>query len=76
MSISGERIVHRRIADDATLECVRHRPDAALPTRLQLGAPVQKLFPGVAGGAGYVKAVSAALPMLNINPTVSVFLFH
>ena len=59
-----------------TLECVRQRPDAALPTRLQLGAPVQKLFPGVAGGAGYVKAVSAALPMLNINPTVSVFLFH
>ncbi len=44
-------------------------------TVLQLGAPLQKLFPGVAGGAAYVKAVSAALPMLSINPTVSVYIF-
>jgi hypothetical protein len=37
----------------------------------QNGAPIQKLFPGVAGGPAFVKAVSAALPMLKINPTVS-----
>lgn len=39
---------------------------------LQNGAPIQKLFPGVAGGPAFVKAVSAALPMLKINPTVRV----
>jgi len=36
------------------------------------GAPVQKIFPGVAGGHMWVKAVSAALPMLNLNPTSGV----
>jgi Entner-Doudoroff aldolase len=38
----------------------------------QYGAPIQKLFPGVAGGPNWVKAVSAALPMLRINPTSGV----
>ena len=33
------------------------------------GAPVQKIFPGVAGGHMWVKAVSAAMPMLKLNPT-------
>jgi hypothetical protein len=28
-----------------------------------LGAPIQKLFPGVMGGANWVRAVSAALPV-------------
>merc|ERR1719333_1635201 len=36
------------------------------------GAPVQKIFPGVAGGAAWVKAVSAAMPMLKLNPTSGV----
>jgi len=36
------------------------------------GAPIQKIFPGVAGGANWVKAVSAALPMLKLNPTSGV----
>jgi len=36
------------------------------------GAPVQKIFPGVAGGHMWVKAVSAALPMLTLNPTSGV----
>ena len=36
------------------------------------GAPVQKIFPGVAGGANWIKAVSAALPMLTLNPTSGV----
>mmetsp|Transcript_16124 Transcript_16124/g.33711 ORF Transcript_16124/g.33711 Transcript_16124/m.33711 type:complete len:258 (-) Transcript_16124:305-1078(-) len=36
------------------------------------GAPVQKIFPGVAGGPMWVKAVSAAMPMLRLNPTSGV----
>merc|ERR1719217_151704 len=36
------------------------------------GAPIQKIFPGVAGGSAWVKAVSAALPMLKLNPTSGV----
>jgi len=51
-------------------------PGCATPTELlnawKMGAPVQKLFPGVAGGPGWVKAVSSALPMLRINPTSGV----
>jgi len=36
------------------------------------GAPVQKIFPGVANGHNWIKAVSAALPMLTLNPTSGV----
>lgn len=36
------------------------------------GAPSQKIFPGVAGGAAWIKAVSSALPMLRLNPTSGV----
>ena len=36
------------------------------------GAPIQKIFPGVAGGANWIKAVSAAMPMLKLNPTSGV----
>ena len=41
-------------------------------TAYKCGAPVQKIFPGVAGGAAWVKAVSAAMPMLKLNPTSGV----
>merc|ERR1712216_122714 len=37
-----------------------------------MGAQVQKLFPSIAGGPNTVKAISAALPMLRINPTSGV----
>lgn len=51
-------------------------PGCQTPTELynayKLGAPLQKLFPGVAGGPMWVKAVSSALPMLSINPTSGV----
>jgi len=51
-------------------------PGCQTPTEMQraydMGAAVQKLFPGVAGGANTVKAVSAALPHLTINPTSGV----
>lgn len=51
-------------------------PGCQTPTELvnayRHGAPLQKLFPGVAGGPGWVKAVSSALPFLAINPTSGV----
>jgi 2-dehydro-3-deoxyphosphogluconate aldolase/(4S)-4-hydroxy-2-oxoglutarate aldolase len=51
-------------------------PGCQTPTELIMayrhGAPLQKLFPGVAGGPGWVKAVSSALPFLAINPTSGV----
>lgn len=51
-------------------------PGCQTPTELvtayRAGAPLQKLFPGVAGGPGWVKAVSSALPFLSINPTSGV----
>jgi 2-dehydro-3-deoxyphosphogluconate aldolase/(4S)-4-hydroxy-2-oxoglutarate aldolase len=51
-------------------------PGGQTPTELvtayRHGAPLQKLFPGVAGGPAWVKAVSSALPFLAINPTSGV----
>jgi len=51
-------------------------PGCQTPTEMvnayRHGAPIQKLFPGVAGGPGWVKAVSSALPFLSINPTSGV----
>ncbi len=51
-------------------------PGCQTPTEMvtayRAGAPLQKLFPGVAGGPGWVKAVSSALPFLSINPTSGV----
>ena len=51
-------------------------PGCQTPTELvsayRAGAPLQKLFPGVAGGPMWVKAVSSALPFLAINPTSGV----
>ena len=51
-------------------------PGCQTPTELvnayRHGAPLQKLFPGVAGGPNWVKAVSSALPFLSINPTSGV----
>lgn len=51
-------------------------PGCQTPTEMvtayRHGAPLQKLFPGVAGGPAWVKAVSSALPFLSINPTSGV----
>ena len=58
---------------DRNIVCV---PGCQTPTELvnayRHGAPLQKLFPGVAGGPMWVKAVSSALPFLKINPTSGV----
>ncbi|GMH74406.1 hypothetical protein TrST_g2249 [Triparma strigata] len=48
-----------------------HTPTEAYNAYL-LGAPIQKIFPGVAGNHMWMKAVSAALPMLRLNPTSGV----
>mmetsp|Transcript_36352 Transcript_36352/g.85464 ORF Transcript_36352/g.85464 Transcript_36352/m.85464 type:complete len:249 (-) Transcript_36352:8-754(-) len=51
-------------------------PGCYTPTELytahMLGAQIQKLFPGVHAGPGFVKAVTSALPMLRLNPTSGV----
>lgn len=58
---------------DRNIVCV---PGCQTPTELvnayRCGAPLQKLFPGVAGGPMWVKAVASALPFLSINPTSGV----
>lgn len=58
---------------DRNIVCV---PGCQTPTELvnayRHGAPLQKLFPGVAGGPMWVKAVSSAMPFLSINPTSGV----
>lgn len=51
---------------------LRHARPTELVNAYRHGAPLQKLFPGVAGGPGWVRAVSAALPFLAINPTSGV----
>lgn len=38
----------------------------------KMGAPIQKVFPGVANNHMWIKAVSAALPMLSLMPTSGV----
>lgn len=38
----------------------------------KMGAPIQKIFPGVANNHMWIKAVSAALPMLSLMPTSGV----
>merc|ERR1719201_1240544 len=51
-------------------------PGCQTPTEVynayKAGAPIQKIFPGVAGGHMWVKAVAAAMPMLKLNPTSGV----
>eukprot|EP00793_Prasinoderma_coloniale_P003473 PRCOL_00006709-RA len=51
-------------------------PGCQTPSELfaayRMGAQIQKLFPGIAGGANTVKAITAALPMLTVNPTSGV----
>jgi 2-dehydro-3-deoxyphosphogluconate aldolase / (4S)-4-hydroxy-2-oxoglutarate aldolase len=76
----SEFIITPVLVPDVVAWCVARNivciPGCQTPTELYnaylLGAPIQKLFPGVAGGPGWVKAVSSALPMLAINPTSGV----
>jgi 2-dehydro-3-deoxyphosphogluconate aldolase / (4S)-4-hydroxy-2-oxoglutarate aldolase len=80
MDAGSEFIITPVLLPDVIEWCVARNivvvPGCQTPTELLMayrhGAPLQKLFPGVAGGPGWVKAVSGALPFLNINPTSGV----
>merc|ERR1712032_1324367 len=80
MDAGARFLVSPCLVEDVILWAAKHNiviiPGCATPTELYkaytLGAPIQKLFPGVANGPTWVKAVSAALPMLKINPTSGV----
>ena len=56
-------------AGPTCLRCLAPQTPSEAYAAYKAGAPVQKIFPGVAGGAAWVKAVSAAMPMLKLNPT-------
>ena len=75
---AGSRFIVSPVLIPAVVEWCKENnivcmPGCQTPTELHyaytLGAPIQKLFPGVAGGPAWVKAVSSALPHLRINPT-------
>ncbi len=80
MDAGAEFLVAPILQPEVVTWCALHNiviiPGCQTPTEaynaFKAGAPVQKIFPGVAGGAAWVKAVSAALPMLTLNPTSGV----
>jgi len=80
MDAGSEFLVAPVLVPEVVTWCRMHNiviiPGCQTPTEAytayKAGAPVQKIFPGVAGGAAWVKAVSAALPMLTLNPTSGV----
>ena len=80
MDAGSEFLVAPVMVPEVVTWCRMHNiviiPGCQTPTEAynayKAGAPVQKIFPGVAGGAAWVKAVSAALPMLTLNPTSGV----
>merc|ERR1719284_1221244 len=82
MDAGSEFLVAPVLVPEVVTWCAMHNiviiPGCQTPTEAYMaykaGAPVQKIFPGVAGGHMWVKAVSAALPMLKLNPTSGVAL--
>lgn len=80
MDAGAEFLVAPCLQPDVVTWCAMHNiviiPGCQTPTEAynayKAGAPVQKIFPGVAGGHMWVKAVSAAMPMLKLNPTSGV----
>eukprot|EP00631_Chrysoreinhardia_giraudii_P003372 CAMPEP_0197422536 /NCGR_PEP_ID=MMETSP1170-20131217/16510_1 /TAXON_ID=54406 /ORGANISM="Sarcinochrysis sp, Strain CCMP770" /LENGTH=242 /DNA_ID=CAMNT_0042949879 /DNA_START=6 /DNA_END=734 /DNA_ORIENTATION=+ len=80
MDAGAEFIISPILIPDVVTWCVDRNivcvPGCQTPTELhqahKLGAPIQKVFPGVAGAMNWVRAVSAALPMLKLNPTSGV----
>ena len=80
MDAGSEFLVAPVLVPEVVTWCALHNiviiPGCQTPTEaynaFKAGAPVQKIFPGVAGGAAWVGAVSKALPMLNLNPTSGV----
>ncbi|KAJ8601099.1 hypothetical protein CTAYLR_007819 [Chrysophaeum taylorii] len=80
MDAGAEFIISPILIPDVVKWCVDRNivciPGCQTPTELyeayKLGAPAQKVFPGVAGAMNWVRAVSAAMPMLRLNPTSGV----
>merc|ERR1740138_1939001 len=80
MDAGAEFLVAPVLVPEVVTWCAMHNiviiPGCQTPTEAynayKAGAPVQKIFPGVAGGHMWVKAVSAAMPMLKLNPTSGV----
>jgi len=80
MDAGAEFLVAPVLVPEVITWCAIHNiviiPGCQTPTEaynaFKAGAPIQKIFPGVAGGHMWVKAVSAALPMLTLNPTSGV----
>jgi 2-dehydro-3-deoxyphosphogluconate aldolase/(4S)-4-hydroxy-2-oxoglutarate aldolase len=80
MEAGSEFIITPVMLPDVIEWCAKRNivciPGCQTPTEMinayRHGAPLQKLFPGVAGGHMWVKAVSSALPFLAINPTSGV----
>jgi len=80
MDAGSEFLVAPIMQPEVVTWCALHNiviiPGCQTPTEAynayKAGAPVQKIFPGVAGGHMWVKAVSAAMPMLTLNPTSGV----
>lgn len=69
-------VVDEEVIDEARRLDVASIPGAATPTEMlrahRAGAPLQKLFPGPAGGPAWVKACLGPLPFLRIVPTSGV----
>ena len=80
MDAGAEFLVAPCLVPEVVTWCAMHNiviiPGTQTPSEAyaayKAGAPVQKIFPGVAGGPAWVKAVSAAMPMLTLNPTSGV----
>jgi len=80
LDAGAEFLVAPCLQPEVVTWCALHNvviiPGCQTPTEAynayKAGAPVQKIFPGVAGGHMWVKAVSAAMPMLTLNPTSGV----
>merc|ERR1719331_2870501 len=80
MDAGSQFIVMPVLVPEVVTWCTMHNivsiPGCQTPTEAytayKAGAPVQKIFPGVAGAHMWVKAVSSALPMLRLNPTSGV----
>lgn len=75
MDAGSEFIVAPVLVPEVVTWCRAHNivicPGCQTPSEAyaayKAGAPVQKIFPGVAGGAAWIKAVSSALTMLKVR---------
>lgn len=69
-------VVDEAVIDEAKSLGVAMMPGTHTPTEMlrahRAGAPLQKLFPGVADGPTYVRQTLGPLPFLNIVPTAGV----